>query len=149
MYGERNNNRRGGGFGGPKPPMNVGDEIDVHIEAVGEKGDGLAKVKGFVLFVPGTQAGEDCRVKVTRVLRKVGFAEKIGEAQGPVESSEKKQEAPAAEPEETSEEESYEDTENFGEETPEDSGEEPSEEGQSEESEDIGEEETSEEENKE
>jgi len=133
MYGERNNNRRGGGFGGPKPPMNVGDEIDVHIEAVGEKGDGLAKVKGFVLFVPGTQAGEDCRVKVTRVLRKVGFADKIGAAQGPVESSEKKertQEAPKEAEEETTEE-SYKDTEDFGEESSNDSEDKQSEDKQS------------------
>jgi len=107
-------NRRGG-FGGPSiPPINIGDEIDVHIEAVGEKGDGLAKVKGFVLFVPNTKEGEDCRVKVTRVLRKVGFAEKIGEAQGtPVQEEmprEKKTEGSAAE------EPHYEDTEDFGEE---------------------------------
>ncbi|MBW2992272.1 TRAM domain-containing protein [Candidatus Woesearchaeota archaeon] len=128
MYGERS--RRGGGFGGPRPPMEVGDEIDVHIEAVGEKGDGLAKVKGFVLFVPGTKEGEDCRVKVTRVLRKVGFAEKIGEAQGPVETSAPK-EAPAEAPseEEPAEEPQYEDTETFGEEP----AEEPSEEAPAEE----------------
>ena len=43
--------RRDSGFGGRSNfvPVNVGDEIDVKIEAVGEKGDGVAKVKGFVL----------------------------------------------------------------------------------------------------
>lgn len=113
MYGNE------GGFR-PKritPPIEVGEEIDVHIEAVGEKGDGLAKVRGFVLFVPGAKEGEDCRVKVTRVLRKVGFADKIGEAQSkPVESeapAEAAPEEPAAEPEPQ-----YEDTETFGEEQP-------------------------------
>ena len=55
------------------PPVQVGDEIEVEIESVGEKGDGLAKVSGFVLFVPDTQKGD--MVKVTRVLTKVGFAE--------------------------------------------------------------------------
>ena len=63
------------------PPVSVGEELDVRVEAVGEKGDGVAKVKGFVLFVPGTQAGENCKVRVTKVLQKVGFAEKIGEYQ--------------------------------------------------------------------
>jgi len=42
-------------FGGPTPPVNVGDEIDVRIEAVGEKGDGVAKKDGFVLFVHNIQ----------------------------------------------------------------------------------------------
>lgn len=103
---------RNRGFGPANPPMNVGDELDVHIEAVGEKGDGLAKVKGFVLFVPDTKEGEDCRVRVTRVLRKVGFAEKIGEAQSKPETSEPKE----VQPEPAAEEPQYEDTEDFGEE---------------------------------
>ena len=35
-------------------PVNVGDEVDVTVEAVGDKGDGIAKIKGFVLFIPNT-----------------------------------------------------------------------------------------------
>ena len=91
-------------------PVNVGDEVDVKIEAVGEKGDGIAKVDGFVLFIPGAKEGEECRVRITKVLRKVGFAEKIGDAEGPVKTQE-----PVAEPE-PKEEQQYEDTEDFGEE---------------------------------
>ena len=60
-------------------PVKVGDEVDVKIEAVGEKGDGIAKVKGFVLFVPNTKQGDNVKVRITRVLRKVGLAEVIGE----------------------------------------------------------------------
>ena len=104
-------------------PVSVGEELDVKIEAVGEKGDGIAKKKGFVLFVPGTQEGEECRVKVTKVLRKVGFAEKIGAAQGPIEVSEPPKKAPAkqeyeeggSEPEE---EKPKEDSDEFGEDVP-------------------------------
>ena len=33
-------------------PVKVGDIVEVKIEAVGEKGDGIAKIKGFVLFIP-------------------------------------------------------------------------------------------------
>ena len=62
------------------PPVREGEEIDVTIEAVGEKGDGIAKKEGFVIFVPGTKAGDEVRIRVTRVLAKVGFGEKIGEA---------------------------------------------------------------------
>lgn len=56
------------------PPVHEGEELDVIIESVGEKGDGMAKIEGFCVFVPGARAGEECRIKVTRVLAKVGFA---------------------------------------------------------------------------
>jgi len=58
-----------------------GEEFDVTIEAVGEKGDGIARRKGFVLFVPNTKTGEEVRIRVTKVLAKVGFAEKLGPAE--------------------------------------------------------------------
>ena len=66
------------------PSIQVGDEHDVTIEAVGEKGDGLARINGFVIFVPNTQAGEKCKIRVSRVLRKVGFGEKIEGSNQPV-----------------------------------------------------------------
>lgn len=59
-------------------PVEVGDEVNVKIESVGEKGDGLARVNGFILFVPGVKAGQEVRIRVTKVLRKVGFAEVVG-----------------------------------------------------------------------
>lgn len=100
-----------------EPPVSVGEEIDVQIEAVGEKGDGIAKVKGFVLFVPNVKAGDQVRVRVTKVLRKVGFAEVVGEAESPAETSEEAEEteeSPEEAPEEESESEDF--SEDFGEE---------------------------------
>jgi len=85
------------------PPVKEGEEIDVVIEAVGKKGDGIAKKDGFVIIVPNAKEGDRVRVKMTKVLLKVGFAEIIGKA------DEQKQEKSK---EETSEEIS----ENFGEE---------------------------------
>jgi len=109
----REGNFRDGGYGQRSfAPVRVGDEIDVKIEAVGEKGDGIAKKQGFVLFVPGVKEGDEVRIRITKVLRKVGFAEKIGEAQGTPESDERPREAqPEAEPEPEPE-----DSEDFGEE---------------------------------
>lgn len=102
-------------------PVKVGDELDVKIEAVGEKGDGIAKKDGFVLFVPSTKQGDEVRIKVTRVLQKVGFAEVVGEKSGS--DSESGGEEPQEESYESSEEQSPqqeendggEDSENFGE----------------------------------
>jgi len=101
-------------------PVKVGDELTVKIEAVGEKGDGIAKKDGFVLFVPGTKQGDEVKIKVTRVLQKVGFAEVVGKGEGSKESAEDEQESyegsqeqePSQEPEEDY---SGQDTENFGE----------------------------------
>jgi len=114
MYQDRN-------FRQESAPVNVGDEIDVKIEAVGEKGDGIAKKEGFVLFVPNTKEGQEVKIRVTKVLRKVGFAEVVGEA----EAAPQQEEAPAeseAQPKQTEEsqqepeEQKVEDTEDFGEE---------------------------------
>ena len=95
-------------------PVNVGDELDVKIEAVGEKGDGIAKKEGFVLFVPNTKEGQEVKIRVTKVLRKVGFAEVVGESAPREEGTESKEESsePAAE-----EDQEVEDTEEFGEDT--------------------------------
>ncbi|RME54847.1 TRAM domain-containing protein, partial [Candidatus Woesearchaeota archaeon] len=65
-------------------PIKEGDEIDVKVVALGEKGDGIAKVKGFVVIVPEANEGDELRVRITRVLKKAAFAEVLGEAQGPV-----------------------------------------------------------------
>ena len=137
-----------GNEGGFKPrsfaPVNVGDEVDVTVEAVGDKGDGIAKIKGFVLFIPNTKEGDNVKVKITKVLRKVGFADVVGDSSGKVEeatgeseeateeseeATEESEEAPAEESEEATEEseeapaeeekkeEAPEDTEDFGEDT--------------------------------
>ena len=72
-----------------KPPINEGEEYDVLIESVGGKGDGIARVKGFVVFIPDTKEGDQVRIRVTKVLAKVGFGERIGEASAPVEKEER------------------------------------------------------------
>ncbi len=94
-------------------PVEVGDELDVTIEAVGEKGDGIAKKQGFVLFVPNTKQGDNVRIRVTKVLRKVGFAEVVGAGSEPAKVSEKVKESTPEEEEIPQGEES----EDFGEET--------------------------------
>ena len=93
-------------------PVKVGDELEVKIDAVGEKGDGIAKINGFVLFVPNTKQGESVKIKITRVLRKVGFAEVIGKGDS---LSGESEEGASADKQEEPAEESPEDTEDFGE----------------------------------
>lgn len=102
-----------------KAPVKAGEEYDVEIESVGGKGDGIAKVKGFVLFVAGTKKGDLVKVKVTKVLQNVGFAEVVGKAEGRPVRERKFAEIKKEDFEEDIEPEpvsSYEDTEDFGEE---------------------------------
>ena len=120
-YDRGSSRREYGGSSRSFAPVKVGDELDVKIEAVGEKGDGIAKKDGFVLFVAGTKQGDEVRIRVTRVLQKVGFAEVAGKKEQEAESGEEQQEENYEQPseEKSSEPEgdySGEDTENFGEE---------------------------------
>ena len=87
-------------------PVKVGEELTVKIEAVGEKGDGIAKVKGFVIFVPNTKQGEEVKIRITKVLKKVAFAEVAGAASEG--SSSKSDEESEEDMDEESEEESTE-----------------------------------------
>ena len=98
--------------GGALPPVKLGEELTVKIEAVGEKGDGIAKKDGFVIFVPGVKEGQEVKIRITKVLRKVGFAEVVTEGEAaPSEEAPSEEEAPAEAPEEKTE-----DSETFGEE---------------------------------
>ena len=102
------------GFRPKAAPVNVGDEMEVAIEAVGKKGDGIAKREGFVLFVPGTRKGDQVKIKITKVLGSVGFAEVLGKTGSKQETEE--EEGSEEESEEEGSDEEQEDSENFGEE---------------------------------
>lgn len=56
-------------------PVSEGDIVEVDIEDLGSKGDGIARKEGFVIFVPGGEVGETYDVEVTSVGRKFAFAE--------------------------------------------------------------------------
>ena len=47
---------------------------DVTIQDIARQGDGIARIEGFVIFVPGTKVGDEVRIKVERVLPKFAFA---------------------------------------------------------------------------
>jgi predicted RNA-binding protein with TRAM domain len=64
-------------FTRPPPPVKEGDVLSVKIEGMGSSGDGLARVKGFVVFIPDTKVDEEVKVRITKVSRKVGFAERV------------------------------------------------------------------------
>lgn len=58
-------------------PVTVGETYDVTIEGIAQKGDGIAKVEGFIIFVPETKVGDKVTIKVEKVLRKFAFGVKV------------------------------------------------------------------------
>lgn len=116
MRFERRGFRGRGGFGGgyrdrgadlPKP-VNVGEEYDVEINEVGSRGDGIARVKNFVVFVNGVKQGDKVKIKIKEVRDRFAIGEKVGEAaevaKAPSEEVETKEVEITAEPEEVVEE---------------------------------------------
>ncbi len=47
---------------------------EVMIQDVGKKGDGIAKIDDFIIYVPGTAKGSIVKIKVTKVMGKMAFA---------------------------------------------------------------------------
>ena len=88
-YGGRSNDRYGGGGGrrfgggggrsfdnGPKP-VETGKEYDVSITEISRKGDGIARVEGFVIFVKDGKAGQNAKVRITQVGQRFASAELV------------------------------------------------------------------------
>ena len=53
-------------MGGPKP-VEVGKQYNVDVTELSRRGDGIAKIQGFVVFVKGSRVGDKVRIKVETV----------------------------------------------------------------------------------
>lgn len=52
------------------------------IESVGRRGDGIARLNNFVIFIPNTNEGEQVKVKITMVRNSFATGEVIGRGEG-------------------------------------------------------------------
>ena len=70
-FGQRGGYGSRGGFGRGSgsfnKPVEVGKEYNVSISDTSRRGEGIARIDGFVVFVPGTKQGQNVRIKVTQV----------------------------------------------------------------------------------
>jgi len=85
MQYERRGPRRFGPRFPPKP-VEIGKEYDVEIQETSRRGEGIARIKGLVCFVPNAKPGEHVRIRVTRISRRFAEAEVVGKAEGKVEA---------------------------------------------------------------
>ena len=58
-------------------PVEEGKTYELTIDAKGAKGDGIAHLEGFVIFVSGGNVGEKAKVKITAVKRTFALGEKV------------------------------------------------------------------------
>ncbi|KPV61479.1 MAG: translation initiation factor IF-2 subunit beta [Candidatus Bathyarchaeota archaeon BA1] len=59
-------------------PVKEGEEHEVTIQAISRMGQGIAKIEGFVIFVPETKIRDRVKIRITRVGHRFATAEKIG-----------------------------------------------------------------------
>ncbi|MBN2733708.1 MAG: translation initiation factor IF-2 subunit beta [Methanomicrobiaceae archaeon] len=54
-----------------------GTEMNVEIQFLSKRGDGVAKVGKYTLYVAGTKPGQNVKVKITRVAGSIAFTQKM------------------------------------------------------------------------
>jgi predicted RNA-binding protein with TRAM domain len=75
--------RRNDNFG-PKP-VETGKEYDVQITEISRKGDGIARIQGFVIFVKNGKVGQNAKIRVIQVGNRFATAEIVDGASGSTE----------------------------------------------------------------
>jgi translation initiation factor 2 subunit 2 len=59
----------------PKDVIEEGETYELRIDSVGRKGDGIARVDKFMIFVPGTAKGDIVRAKIKKISGTLAFSE--------------------------------------------------------------------------
>jgi predicted RNA-binding protein with TRAM domain len=65
--------RRNDSFG-PKP-VETGKEYDVQITEISRKGEGIARIQGFVIFVKDGKVGQNAKIRIVQVGNRFATAE--------------------------------------------------------------------------
>jgi predicted RNA-binding protein with TRAM domain len=81
----------------PPKPVEVGKEYDVEVEETSRRGEGIARIKGLVTFIPNAKPGDHVRIRITRISRRFAEAEVVGEAEEKAEEAEEEPEKPEVE----------------------------------------------------
>jgi predicted RNA-binding protein with TRAM domain len=84
-----------GGYGGERRPMGpspveVGKQYDVEVTEISRRGDGVAKIQGFIIFVKGAKVGDKVKIKIESVSPRFASASVVSASgNGSSESAEK------------------------------------------------------------
>ncbi|HUI00936.1 MAG TPA: TRAM domain-containing protein [Nitrososphaerales archaeon] len=58
-------------------PVKVGEELDVTVSEVSRRGDGVARVQGFVIFIPTAKQGTQAKIRIKEIRPNFATAEII------------------------------------------------------------------------
>jgi predicted RNA-binding protein with TRAM domain len=58
-------------------PVKVGEEIDVTVTELSRRGDGVARIQGFVIFIPNTKQGMQAKIRIKEIRPNFATAEVI------------------------------------------------------------------------
>src|SRR5579872_7069698 len=58
-------------------PVKVGEEIDVTVSEISRRGDGVARVQGFVIFIPTAKQGMQAKIRIKEIRPNFATAELI------------------------------------------------------------------------
>jgi predicted RNA-binding protein with TRAM domain len=56
--------------------------MEVAIDDIGSRGDGIARIQGYLIFVAGSKIGERVKVRIRSVSGKFAVAERIAQTGG-------------------------------------------------------------------
>jgi len=63
-------------------PVKENQEMEVAIDDIGSRGDGIARIQGYLIFVAGSKIGERVKVRIRSVSGKFAVAERIAQTGG-------------------------------------------------------------------
>ena len=58
-------------------PVKVGEEIDVTVSEMSRRGDGVARIEGFVIFIPNAKEGMQAKIRIKEIRPNFATAELI------------------------------------------------------------------------
>jgi predicted RNA-binding protein with TRAM domain len=63
-------------------PVETGKEYDVQITEISRKGDGIARIQGFVIFVKDGKVGQNAKIRISQIGPRFATAEIIDGSSG-------------------------------------------------------------------
>jgi predicted RNA-binding protein with TRAM domain len=75
--GDSQSGQRPSGSFFKEKPVKVGEEIDVTVSEVSRRGDGVARVQGFVIFIPTAKQGMQAKIRIKEIRPNFATAELI------------------------------------------------------------------------
>jgi len=60
-----------------RKPVELGKQYDVEITETSKRGEGLTRIQGFVIFVPGTKPGDHVKIEITSIRSRFATAKVV------------------------------------------------------------------------